>query len=311
MNTPVEKRMKPSWMAQVTAPHQFILDNLDKMGIGYKMDNIDPAKCKPMQEKIDTKKVNFFKDKIDNNQPLEPIYMAGDDEILDGHHRAFSFTEHPDIESMSCIKIYAEYKDAMRLLNQLQDRYDFGQEFNAGQMQPMGMLPATGANQGNAGAETPAVMAEQGEDEALPSEEPETSTEKPVDSSDDGRYVSYDSAGKNKQVLTLFKAKPLNDKAKTGDFLIMKSKPGFTVEYTLEFENLLAMSPEEIENPELPTESLLKKWKPDVDLQAEAAKQSLMYPIYLSREINTLANQKGIDGVQYGDLFVQVINKVA
>lgn len=303
MKTPIEKRMKPSWMAQVTAPHQYILDNLDKMGVGYKMENMDPTQCKPMQEKIDKKRVNFFKKKIDKNQPLEPVYLAGDDEILDGHHRAFSFTEHPDVETMTCIKIYAEYKDAMRLLNQVQDRYNFEQELGSSQMLPMGMLPSENVVDSS-------VMDEEMEDEELPAEESETPVQATVDSTDGGRYVTYDSAGKNKQVLTLFKAKPINDKAKTGDFLIMKSKPGFSVEYTLEFDNLLVVAPEEIENPLLPTEALLKKWKPNMDLQAEAAKQSLMYPIYLSREVNTLANQKGIDGVQYGDLFVQVINEL-
>lgn len=307
MNTPVEKRMKPSWMAQVTAPHQYILDHLDEMGVGYKMDNIAPEKCKPMQEKIDTQKVNFFKDKIDNNQPLEPIYMAGDDEILDGHHRAFSFTEHPEVETMTAIKIYAEYKDAMRLLNQLQDRYDFEQEVNDGQMQPMGMLPTSQGDNGIAGE---VVMAEEDEDEQLPTDAPVEPEKAGLSNAGASRYVTYDSVGKNKQVLTLFKSKPLNDKAKTGDFLVTKSKPGFTVEYTLEFENLLTIPAEEIEDESLPTEALLKKWLPDVDLQAEASKQSLMYPVYLSREINRLAQQKEIDGVQYGDLFVQVINKV-
>lgn len=309
MNTPVEKRMKPSWMAQVTAPHQYILDHLDKMGIGHKMDNVDPAKCKPMQEKIDTEKVKFFKDKIDNNQPLEPTYIAGDDEILDGHHRAYSFMEHPEVETMTAIKIYAEYKDAMRLLNQLQDRYSFEQEFNSGQMQPMGMLP-TEQGQGENGVAGDVVMAEEEEDEELPTDAPAEVEKVAPNSAGMDRYVSYDSAGKNKQVLTLFKSKPLNDKAKTGDFLIMKSKPGFTVEYTLEFENLLVVPAEEIENEALPTESILKKWMPGADLNAEAAKQGLMLPIYLSREVNRMAQQKGVDGVQYGDLFVQVINKV-
>jgi hypothetical protein len=307
MNTPVEKRMKPSWMAQVTAPHQYILDNLDKMGVGYKMDNVDPTKCKPMQEKIDTEKVKFFKEKIDNNQPLEPTYIAGDDEILDGHHRAFSFTEHPEVETMTAIKIYAEYKDAMRLLNQLQDRYEFEQEFNSGQMQPMGMLPADQGQGENGVAGDVVVAEEEEEDEQLPTEAP---VEAEPSNAGTDRYVSYDSVGKNKQVLTLYKAKPLNDKAKTGDFLVMEKKPGFTVEYTLEFENLELVPSEEIENEALPTEALLKKWMPDADLQAEASKQGLMYPIYLSREINRMAQQKGIDGVQYGDLFVQVINKV-
>lgn len=307
MNTPVEKRMKPSWMAQVTAPHQYILDHLDEMGVGYKMDNIAPESCKPMQEKIDTQKVKFFKDKIDNNQPLEPIYVAGDDEILDGHHRAFSFTEHPEVETMTAIKIYAEYKDAMRLLNQLQDRYSFEQEVNDGQMQPMGMLPASQAENGVAGE---VVMAEEDEDEQLPTAAGAEPEKAELNNAGANRYVTYDSVGKNKQVLTLFKSKPLNDKAKTGDFLVTKSKPGFTVEYTLEFENMLTIPAEEIEDEILPTEALLKKWMPGVDLQAEASKQGLMYPVYLSREINRLAQQKEIDGVQYGDLFVQVINKV-
>ena len=76
----------------------------------------------------------------------------------------------------------------------------------------------------------------------------------------------------------------------------------------LQFENLFTLPEAEIENENMPTESLLKKWAPNVDYEAEASKQGLTYQIYVSREVNKLAHAKGIDGIQYGSLFVQIIN---
>lgn len=301
MSTPIEKRMKPSWMAQVSAPHQYVMDYLDKNAVGYKMDSVDPSSCKPLQELVDTNKVNFFKSAIDNDQPLEPVYLGADDEILDGHHRAFSFIQHPDVEKMMVIKIYLEGKDAMRLLNQIQDRYDFEREMGSNQLQPMGMVPFSATDNGIAGPTQ--IVAE--EDEELPAEEPEAKTAEPAGE----RFVKYETAAKNKQTLTLYKAKPLNTTAKTGDFLLLVQKPGFDIEYTIEFENLLTIPDNKIKNTDLPTEDLLGEWMADADLKKNASERGLVYPVYLSREVNRMAGQSGIDGIQYGSLFVQVINK--
>ena len=49
---------------------------------------------------------------------------------------------------------------------------------------------------------------------------------------------------------------------------------------------------------------------PCQDYAAEAKSQGLTQEVYMSREVNRLALQKGFDGICYGNKLVQVINEI-
>lgn len=332
MNKPDEKRLKPSWMAQVTAPKEYVLEYLEKEGIGHKVATMDPKMCKPLQNKIDLAKAQGIQEAMDKNEPLGPIYLSGDDEILDGHHRAFAAIRHPDVEGIACIKLYLEHKDAMRVLNKIQDIFSFEQEhgINAGEnMGNMAPQVATMAQPIESAAPQPAVMAkpiamaeedkeeapvsvaevkpeggaDQATDEHLPSEAV------PSTPGSATQLVGFETAGHNPKQVKGYKAKPLNTQARTGDFLFIEKNPTVKFEYNLSFENLLEITPEQLEGIGFPTEAVLQEWLPGADYAQEAKSQGLSQEVYMSREVNRMALQKGFDGIQYGKVLLQVINK--
>src|SRR5690606_26939046 len=64
---------------------------------------------------------------LNNGIKMNPIFISGDDEVLDGHHRLAAYISHPSYtdKEIACIKIMSDYKDAARILNKIQDLYDY------------------------------------------------------------------------------------------------------------------------------------------------------------------------------------------
>ena len=314
MNQPVEKRLKPSWMAQVDAPQEYVLEFLNREGVGHKVVTMDPKLCKATQQDVDPEKAKGISEAMDQNKPLGPIFLSADDEILDGHHRAFAAIRNPEVEGVSCIKIYQGLQDAMRTLNKIQDIFSFEKENNmpgfAGKygntvdesakddVTQVPVAPLTPQNStADADAEATDVQIPQ---DVVPQAQPAQGSQ----------LVPFESAAQNPKELKLYAAKPVNTQARTGDFLLMEKKPAMKVEIDIAFENLLEIKPEALEGVTFPTEAVLREWLPGQDYTAEAKSQGLTQEVYMSREVNRLALQKGFDGISYGNKLVQVINKI-
>jgi hypothetical protein len=417
----VDNRLKPKWLPQMEAPKDYILNELSREGVVYKEENVDPSSLKPLQGYVDKSKAKMFMDMIDKNEEIPYPFISADNGILDGHHRAFAFTKHPHVKGCTALKIYLPNEDAARVLNKIQDRYEFEQEMEnggRGMMVPFGGEPEMDSEQDDMGNEHPALNggefgepdfsvdprfhelanAERGQvdyepamvepasaapaitpdhiagirrrmsqlagtkkgeelgvkagspvdtfvdvpdttphddtdfelremevvssdndgQEVQPETNPMEDETLPIDStesevSSEPEIVSYDSATKNEQTRTVYKTKPINTKAKTGDFLILTQKDGFKFKYELKFDNLLEITTDELHGKEYPTETPLTKWMEGAtpeSLKAKAKEAGLTYELYLSRTVNQEAKRKGFDGIQYGDKFVQIINDV-
>lgn len=325
MNQPVEKRLKPSWMAQVEAPQEYVIEFLNREGIGHKIATMDPKMCKATQQDVDPAKAKGIQEAMDQDKPLGPIYLSADDEILDGHHRAFAAIRHPDVEAISCIKLYQGLQDAMRTLNKIQDIFTFEKENNMpgfaekygnlapGQAQPMGEADKDPATPEADNKPDPTVSATDtnGADGATQETDVQIPTDAvPQSAPQDNKLVPFESAIQNPKEMTLYIAKPLNTQARTGDFLLTEKKPAMKLEVKIAFDNLLEVKPEAMEGITFPTEAVLQEWLPGQDYAAEAKTQGLSQEVYMSREVNRLALQKGFDGINYADKLVQVINKI-
>jgi hypothetical protein len=421
----VDNRLKPKWLPQMEAPKDYILNELSREGVVYREENVDPSSLTPLQGHVDKNKAQMFMDMIDKDEEIPYPFISADNGILDGHHRAFAFTKHPHVKGCTAIKIYLPNEDAARVLNKIQDRFEFEKEMETGgrgMMIPFGgdferqETPDMGnehpalnggefgepsfakspdfdrlvnADRGqvdyNSPAEAPVmdatpsitpdhiagirdrmsklagtkkgeelganikpeelpvptsfdtsdktpyddtdhelremeVLSSENDGQEVPNDASASSTEDeslPIDAaeqeSNEVELVSYDSATKNEQTKTVFKTKPINVKAKTGDFLILTQKDGFKYKYKLQFDNLLELSNDELHGKEFPTEVPLLKWQEGAtpeSLKAKAKESGLTYELYLSRTVNQEAKRKGYDGIQYGDKFIQIINDV-
>jgi hypothetical protein len=386
-NTPVDDRLSPMWMPQVTAPLEYVKEQLDKMKVGYKKINVDPNHLVALQDKIDRTKAETLLREIDNNAPVGPIFISGDNEILDGHHRAYAFKHHPHVSSAECIKLYMDYRDAARVLNQIQDRYNFELEMNGGdnngnlisfneplsvsptasfnsamhQATPVSATVDTGmgdgqhilepqvveqapveAEQAPVEAENPNIvdctgmhpdfvtllkkikqhhgMGNGGEEpstevmggnDGIPEELPLTSEDEPIAPENTENAPEEVEAPQNSKSLKLFKTKnTLNQTAKTGDFLLLaKMKEGVSFEFEIDFDNLLEIAKEDCDSLEFPTMAVLSKLGYTGDTKVESNKLGLTREVFISRKANELAFNRGFDGIQYGEDFVQIINK--
>ena len=122
---------KSSWLPQVTAPHDYVINGLKKESIGYSIENIDPISLKPIIEQINPNSVEFLKSQMDNQQPIAPLYVSKDNDVLDGHNRLHAYKNNPSIIKVVCIKVLLDKNDASRVLNKIEDKYNWEQELDA------------------------------------------------------------------------------------------------------------------------------------------------------------------------------------
>jgi len=263
------------WLPQVEADFGYVKNQLEKDGVGYRVVKKSPKELIPLKNTVKKSKVDIFEDIISNEEPIDMIYVDVDNHILDGHNRAYAFMKNPDISNVDCFQILLQYPDACRVLNKIQDIFNYEKNFN---VENDDILSFNNIN---------------------PQEE----------SIDENEELGFDDVNKTPIEIVLYKSKELNRKAKTGDFLITSKKPNFNHEYDISFENMLEIPQEEIEGADLPTEVIAKKWFQDLNFKDEAVKQALTYEVYISRLVNKKADELGYDGIKYGDNLVQVINK--
>ena len=111
-------RYKPYFLPQVHAPYDAVLQKLDDEDIDYTSVEVDPNDLTPLQGIT-------FSDEVGgvNVDDMNPIWISSDMQVLDGHHRMVRALL--DDIPIKCIKINMNYKDACRLLNKIQDIYEY------------------------------------------------------------------------------------------------------------------------------------------------------------------------------------------
>ena len=118
----IDMRYKPYFLPQVNIPFQLVLAELAKDGVGYDILKVDP-------NELNTSQGVTFSDEVgsvelsDNN----PIWADENMRVLDGHHRWVKSLL--DGVPILVIKVKKNAKDAARLLNKIQDIYEFEDPF--------------------------------------------------------------------------------------------------------------------------------------------------------------------------------------
>lgn len=131
------KNNKPYWLPQVSAPFDYITKELKQEEVPYSVYNISNKDLKPLQKEVNPDSVEFFKGVFKRNSKKYPIFVSGDNEILDGHNR---FVAHKLVKGedkpISCFKVDCDSKCAARILNKIQDKFDFEKQYN-NKMEPI------------------------------------------------------------------------------------------------------------------------------------------------------------------------------
>src|SRR5208283_712218 len=119
----IDMRYKPKFLPQLNAPYDIVLQKLDEEGIDYNVIEIDPNKCKPSQGVVIADEV--YNANVDDNNP---IWVDNELNILDGHHRFIKALL--DNVPIKAVKLELNQKDACRVLNKIQDIYEYEQAHN-------------------------------------------------------------------------------------------------------------------------------------------------------------------------------------
>jgi hypothetical protein len=327
-------KQKDIWLPQMKAPIDYIMNQLTENGIKHNLVDLKPKELIPLQKNVSRTKVIEYKNMIDTNVEVPPIYIADENEILDGHHKSYAFMQDPSIQTVKCLKIFMDFKDAARILNQIQDRFDFvnndGMDGDMLSFQtykepnyitnPISNTSPIMNTPSNVNTETLKPLTDV---DPTPNVKIDSTNINPdhnqndidIDESktirnnhNDGEMMDYDSVRKNKKAMVLYKGKPIDQKAKTGDFLNQNKEKGLKHEYNVDFDNLYEIDDNEINKYKNPIECILEKWFSGMNLKEESVKNLMTQEVYAYRIINEKAKKQGYDGIKYGSKLVQVVN---
>jgi hypothetical protein len=275
-------RHKPYHLPQVSAPFQSIIETLDEEGVSYDQLTLNPHLLKPSQglvfgDNIQTKDV-------DN---MSPIWVSKDLNILDGHHRwANSMANEVPIK---LVRINLNQKDAARLLNKMQDIFEYQQQIKMEEVVAQDQLNA-----------------ENDIDSGVSSNEFLATLEHDTPPTDDDRFLLQDVKEGNKEKLTGYRKNEVNEKSRIGNFFLLEPKEGFE-KYEIEFDNLLDTHNLDLNfrNNVSPVEVLCNVWFPHVNFKKLSEKHNIPVESLINRAVTEKAKSLGFDGIKYGKSLVQ------
>lgn len=116
----IDYKFKPKYLPQVSAPYQMIAELLGKNGVDYSFTHENPNDLNPSQGITISDNVQ----NVDLNDKSKVIWISKDKDILDGHHRVVKAIINK-LPSVFCLKIDDDKLDATRMLNKIQDLYEY------------------------------------------------------------------------------------------------------------------------------------------------------------------------------------------
>ena len=253
---------KHSWLPQMTADYPYILKNLGLYGVPFEIVNVDPKQLKPVGKLLNADKVKEYEEAIKGKKPVSPSFISENDEILDGKHRAYAFKYSP-VKSVQCIRLKCDTPTAARMLNKIQDKYDFehGNEDN---------------------------------DKVLDYYKPrKVEVEKPLDEATGGKP--------NPKTFVVYTNKPIKpgSNPKTGHHGIFENKKNFEHKHTIAFKNVYEHTTND--DPKQMIEGLCAEWFPEglERYKKEADQHALTLEAYMNRKIVDEGRARGYDAIVY------------
>ena len=267
----IDMRYKPYFLPQVSAPFDLVLQKLDDEGVGYDMVELDPNELNGSQGVT-------FSDEVGgvSLDDMNPIWVDDENNILDGHHRWVKamMSGNP----IKGCKLHMRNRDACRLLNKIQDIYEYEQK------------------QGLEEVEVQDTINYYGDDE----NQFLTSLE------EDNAAVQAETEEKNGKSIIAYRKEPINERSVVGNFFTLNPIDGFN-KYQIDFENLLDTNELGIayKDGQEPVDILAKIWFPNVNFEKISEKYNLPSINLKTKAIAEKAMKYGYDGIKFGDKLIQ------
>ncbi|NJO65109.1 MAG: hypothetical protein HC836_45470 [Richelia sp. RM2_1_2] len=258
---------KQSYLPQVSAPYLYVVDQLDNEGVGYKFVKVRPNQVKPVQGIVDLCKVSAI---ANATKSTNPIWLAKDNDILDGHHRYAALLN--DNIPMKAIQIDLPHVEASRVLNKIMDLFHYQRQRAVDEVVAQDQLNA----------------------------EPDLMTNMIVDGED------TEVTNKKKEDFIGYREDDLKSESKIGNFFCLYPQKGFK-KFELSFDKLLDTDTIGIvfNGDVAPPVSLARIWFPTIDLNIMAKKYDTKIENIANRLVAEKAKKLGYDGIKYGSSMIQ------
>lgn len=279
-------KIAPYHLPQINAPFHYVLNMLDKEDVNYKYIQIDPDELLPSQGIV-------FQDKISQIDPnnIRPIWISKDKMILDGHHRYISTLSRGI--PIKAVQIMLSQKDAIRLLNKIQDIFEYENQENV--MEVVAQDQINGMNDiDSAGTDGTDFL---------------TTLENELE--DDDREILHDTkpSGKKPKKITGYRKQDINEMSVVGNFFSLKPVDGYN-EYEMEFNNILNTDDLNLtfRSNINPVSVLASNWFPNIDFEKISKNYNVSPESIINRAVAEKAKKMGYDGIKYADIMVQGLN---
>jgi len=267
----IDMRYKPRFLPQVNAPFDAMLQKLDDEGIDYTLVEVNPEDLEPLQGITFSDEVGHVK--VDD---LNPIWISQDMKVLDGHHRMVRALL--DGVPIKAVKVDLNYKDACRVLNKIQDIYEYEESQGIEEVEMQGAINFYGDD----------------ENQFLNSLE------------EDNAEIQKEIPSKNEQTLIAYRKDPIKENSVVGNFFSLKPIDGYG-KYQIDFDNLLDTHALGVEykDGQQPVEFLAKIWFPNINFQKLSETHNMPAVNLKTKAISEKAKKMGFDGIKYGDTLIQ------
>lgn len=267
----IDMRYKPQFLPQVHAPYDIVLQKLDDEGVDYTNVEVDPNELTPLQGIVFSDDVGGVN--VDDNNP---IWISADMQVLDGHHRMVRalLDEIP----VKCVKINMNHKDACRILNKIQDIYEYEQSQGLEEVESQDAIN----------------FYQDDENQFLNSLE------------EDNVALQTETPSKNEKSIVAYRKNPIKENSVVGNFFTLKPVEGYD-KYQIDFENLLDTNALGVtyKDGQDPVDILAKSWFPHVNFEKLSTQHSTDAINIKTKAVAEKAMKMGYDGIKYGDSIIQ------
>jgi hypothetical protein len=267
----IDMRYKPHFLPQVHAPYDIVLEKLDDEGVDYTNVEVDPNELTPLQG------ITFSDDvgQVDVDD-MNPIWISSDMQVLDGHHRMVRalLDEIP----IKCIKINMNYKDACRVLNKIQDIYEYETSQDLEEVQVQDTIN----------------YYRDDENQFLNSLE------------EDNTALQAETPTKNEKTVIGYRKEPIKENSVVGNFFTLKPMEGYD-KYEIDFENLMDTNSLGVtyKDGQEPIDILAKSWFPNINFEKLSTQYNTPSINLKTKAVAEKAMKMGYDGIKYGDAIIQ------
>jgi hypothetical protein len=283
-----------TWLPQIEDSNiNEILQELKDNGIIVKSVLIEPNYLKPLQKRVSKSKIDVLNQMVDNDEYLPKVWVDANNNILDGHHRAYVYQSRPDISKVECFKVFLNSNDACRILNRTQDKIDFRKEYNITEPNTYSTFDPLQREIKNINQPKAQYFGKEAEQEIQ-----------------EEKNLTFDDV--TNKTYTLYSVRPFDKGNKSGFIMSFTKDKGYDKEYEILFDKLLIVPAKKMDLYDPFYLSAMYILDPEFEkdpakIKKMASDVNKVYAEFIKDRLNGFAKREGYDGINFGDKLMLIV----